>query len=285
MVLSNETRTDSTLTGTIWTSLKRFWYKPVLHEQPSARRSIAEALGPEFAGTGLFRVVMAAVGGLGLLLMIGLCGLIWMNFNMTLDQVSQILRGPGTRYGHVFVVVSLVGITLYPLSALAALKQRWQAPAQELALLAHVPGLGSPSACKRRAVLASLSTTVSFLYIATFLSVAMTNALQLNWVASMFQIGVALATTLVLICFVLAILGGKTSNIPSVLLKVWYWIVVATTALAYLNLADGRITPANTGWLCALILVWPLTLFIALIIGCDGYRGLRARAHPFLANR
>ena len=170
---------------------------------------------------------------------------------------------------------------LVVLLAVMQLGQRWQKDNAELPLLALLPGLGTPARLRRDLLAASLLPGVGVQLLLLALMATLAWCVRMDWTAAL-AVLLAQATGIgVLVAFTLAIIGGRPlPGWGTGMLSVACFIVTATGlsfALMDRGAHDILLLAAASAWaMLALVLAW---------LGRRGWRGLRDRPHPFIANR
>lgn len=184
-----------------------------------------------------------------------------------------------------FVLYLGIVNSILAVAGIAQLRRRWGRANAELSLLALLPGLGDATQTKRallRAALRPLRPMLAMTAVVITVAVWRLHAHGPDVVLLLLAQGACMA---MLLALTLAIPGGVAIRgwRTTALIVYGYLLANASTALA-LPLFDQGLVPAMPAVAVALAVSWASLLVPLSMLGLRGWRGLRQRPHPFLAN-
>ncbi len=160
-------------------------------------------------------------------------------------------------------------------------QQRWRKQNAELALLALLPGLGTPEAARRKVLRACLAGPLT-LHAAILAAVWLAAALAAMPTMTVILISVVIpGCSVIMVGSVLATLGGR--RLPD-------WAMV-TLMLVFLALTNACLLPVavshpagavSTAYLAVPLAGWVLLGVVMLWLGFRGWTGFQKRPHVFL---
>ncbi|MBD8872332.1 hypothetical protein [Rhodanobacter sp. DHB23] len=199
------------------------------------------------------------------------------------DVLHKVMRGVGINVIAWFGLMG--GMALMAMGSLLPWA-RWRRANAELPLLALLPGLGEAASLRRDLLRAALGRPLALqaLLLALVLGVAlaMHAGPSLLLFATLCQFGCAA----VVAASVLGAFGGKA--LPGwgmgVLLTGMGALAAASTFVPLFATLGKDPQPLAAGAVAGLAVAWATATMVLLWLGRRGWRGLRQRPHPFLAN-
>ncbi|RDS82770.1 hypothetical protein DWU98_06355 [Dyella monticola] len=177
--------------------------------------------------------------------------------------------------------LAIISTMVATFTAVKVLGQRWRKPNAELALLALLPGLGTPEIARWHVLRVSLQGPLAVQAMALF-SVWLTAMFTPVPEMTLAMISAVIpACAIIMIGYVLAILGGRTPSDWAMVILMLVFIVLANACvvpLAFFHL-DGSV---STVYLAVPLSGWALLGLVALWIGLRGMFGYLRRPHIFL---